>query len=43
MSCLVVRLVVFKYFKMEEEPDEVLVFPDTENFGNEMEYAVFLL
>lgn len=39
MSCLVVRLVVFKYFKMEE----VLVFPDTENFGNEMECAVFLL
>lgn len=36
MSCLVVRLVVFKYFKIEEEPDDVLVFPDTENFGNEM-------
>lgn len=43
MSCLVVRLVVFKYFKMEEELDEVLVFPDTENFGNEMECAVVLL
>lgn len=43
MSCLVVHLVVFKYFKIEEEPDDVLVFPDTENFGNEMECAVFLL
>lgn len=43
MSCLVVRLVVFKYFKMEEEPDDILVFPDIENFGNEMECAVFLL